>query len=180
MRGSVEAVAAYAVLGVVLIGQRVQIGFCRHGLMECGIENAYHRSVGHKSLAGCDTLQVGGVVQRSQVDAFFQSLNDVVGDEDGARILLACVYYAVANCADLIHGLGYAVLGVGERVQHVADGVLVILHRSLQDPLVHTDLLVLDHGAFDADSLDQAFAQEFFVLHLQDLILQGRAAAVDD
>ena len=67
VRGAVETIAAHAVLLVQLIGDGIHIGLGGHGLVESGIKDTYLRQTGHEFLHGIDTLQVGRVVQGSQV-----------------------------------------------------------------------------------------------------------------
>ena len=79
VRGSVETIAAYAVLLVQLVGNGIHISLGRHGLVESGIKDTYLRQTGHELFHCIDTLQVGRVVQRSQVRALLEGLEHLVG-----------------------------------------------------------------------------------------------------
>ena len=77
-----EAVATDAVLLVKLIGNGIHESLGRHGLVEGGVEDAHLGQTGHKLLDGVDALQVGGVVQGSQVRALLEGLEYLVGEDD--------------------------------------------------------------------------------------------------
>ena len=62
-----EAIATHAILLIELVGDGIHISLGGHGLMEGGIEHAHLRQTRHQLLHGVHTLQVGRVVQRSQV-----------------------------------------------------------------------------------------------------------------
>ncbi len=65
MTGAVEAVAAHAVLFVPLVGQRIDIGMFRHGLVEGGVEDGHMRHVGQDRLGRLDAGDIRRVVQRA-------------------------------------------------------------------------------------------------------------------
>ena len=177
-----EAVAADLIVLVVLIGQRIHVGLGGHSLMEGGVKHGDHGHAGHDLLAGADTGQVGGVVKRSQGDAVLNGLHHIVGDEDGLVEGLAAVHHAVTHSVDLLHGADDAVLSVHQSVQHGLDGLGMGGHGDV-DGVQH--LLALHLGlvgelAVDADALAQALGQQSTGLGIQQLILQGRTAGVDD
>ena len=182
VRGAVEAIAADLVLRVVLIGQSVHIGLGRHGLMESGIEHAHHGNAGHAGLAGLDAGDVGGVMQRCQGDAVLQSLHDLVGDQDRAGKGLAAVDHAVADSVDLRHGGDNAVLGVHQSVQNGLDGLGMSGHCHVDglQGLLALHLGLIGELAVDTDALAEALGQQIAGLGVQELILQGRTACVND
>ena len=150
--------------------------------MEGGVEHGDHGHAGHNLLAGTDTGQVGGVVERSQGDAVLNGLHHFVGDEDGLVEGLTAVHHAVANSVDLLHGADDAVLSVHQGVQHGLDGLGMSGHSNINgvQHLLALHLGLVGELAVDADALAQALGQQVAGLGIQKLILQGRAASVDD
>ena len=177
-----EAVAADLVLFIVLVGQGVHVGLGGHGLVEGGVEHAHHGHAGHALLAGLDAGDVGGVVEGGQGDAVLQSLHDLVGDEDGAGKGLAAVHHAVTHSVDLLHGADHAVLFIHQRVQHGLNGLGVGRHGHIHgvQGLLALHLGLVGELAVDADALAQALGQQHAGLGVEQLILQGRTACVDD
>ncbi len=100
--GAVEAVAADLVVVVVLVSQAVEVSLLGHGLVEGGVEYANHGNAGHGLLAGSYADKVGGIVQGCKVVALFHCCDNLRGDDNGAGELLAAVYKAMANSANLI------------------------------------------------------------------------------
>ena len=178
-----EAIAADLVILIVLIGQSIHVSLGGHGLVEGGVEHGHLGHVlAHDGGAGVDAGDVGGVVERSQRDAVLQSLHDLVGDEDGLVESLTAVHHAVTHGVDLLHGTDDAVLGVHQGVQHGLDGLGMGGHGhidSVQD-LFALHLGLIGEFAVDADALAQALGQQHAGLRVEQLILQGRTASVDD
>jgi hypothetical protein len=148
--------------------------------MERGVEYADHRYAGHKSLACFDTEKVRRIVKRSKRNALFQSFDDFVGDEHGTGKLFACVHYSVAYRADLGHFLNNAVFRILQSLHYLGDGFGVVFHRNFGDYLVFAGLAVGDDGTVHADPLYESLAQQIFTGHVKDLVLEGRASAVDN
>ena len=176
-----EAVAPHAVGEVVLIGQGVHIGLAGHGLVEGGVKHGDHGHVAHNGLAGLDAGDVGGVVQRREGDALLDGLHHIVGDADGGGELLPAVDDPVTHRVDLLHGVDHAVLGAGQLVDDGGNGLGVGGHGHV---LVEDLLALHQRGvlqvAVDADALAETLGQHGLGLHINELILQGRAACVDD
>ena len=151
--------------------------------MEGGVEHGHLRHVlAHDGGAGVDAGDVGGVVERRQGDAVLQSLHHLVGDEDRLVESLAAVDHPVTHRVDLLHGADHAVVLVHQGVQHSLDGLRVGGHGNV-DSVQH--LLALHLGligelAVDADALAKALGQHLLGLGVEQLILQGGAAGVDD
>ena len=150
--------------------------------MESGVEHADHGHAGHALLAGLDAGDVGGVVERGQGDAVLQSLHDLIGDEDGAGKGLAAVHHAVTHSVDLLHGADHAVLFIHQCVQHGLNGFGVGGHGHIHSVqgLLALHLGLVGELAVDADALAQALGQQHAGLGVEQLILQGRTACVDD
>ena len=176
----VEAVAADAVLLIVLLRQRIQIGLRGHGLMEGGIEYRHHRGVRHQSAARKDSGQICRIVQRCKIGDLTDALDHVIIDERRLRELLAAVHDAVSHRTDLGQRLHDAALRVRDGIENQADGLLMILDLGLRldFPAMIADVLIGD-GAVNADALAQALCKDAAVVGINDLKLQRRTAAVD-
>ena len=62
-----EAELPYAVFFIILIRDTVQICLLRKRLMECGIKNPDHRSIGHYFTAGLYPLYIGRIMKRRKI-----------------------------------------------------------------------------------------------------------------
>ena len=93
--------------------------------------------------------------------------------------LLAAVNDTVAHGVDLGHIFDDTVVVVGQDLHDQLDGGLVVGHVTVCVVHITAGGGVLD-VAVDADALAQALSQNVFGIGVQQLILQGRAACVDD
>ena len=179
MAGAVEAVAADVVLLIILIGNGVDIRLGGHGHVESGVEHGNLGRLGHDLLAGLDAHEVGGVVEGPKGDALLDGLDAGVVDDAAGGEGHAAVEDTVAHSGNLIGGGDDALGGVHHDVQHCLDGLVVGGHG---DILLHvlTAGDLVGQAAVDADALAQALGEHLAALGLHELILQGRAARVDD
>ena len=179
--GAVETVAADAIVLVIFIRDGVHISLAGHGLVERGVEHGDHRHVTHDLAAGFDAGDVGGIVQRREWDALLQRGHDGIVDFHGGSELLTAVDDTVADCVDLLHRGDHAVLGARQLVDNSGDGFRMRGHCEV---FVKHRLAADERGVFqmtvDADALAQALGQDRLGLHVDQLILQGGAAGVDD
>ena len=179
---AVEAVAADAVVLVIFIRDGIHIGLAGHGLVERSVKHGDHwHVVAHDGAAGVDAGDVGGIVQRGKRRALLKGGHDGIVDLDRAGKLLAAVDDAVTDGVDLFHGGDHTVLGAGQLVDDRGDGFGVGGHRQVfvKDRLAADERGVLE-VTVDADALAQTFGQDVFGLHVDQLILQGRASGIDD
>ena len=180
--GSVETIPADLVLLIVGVGQGVHVGLGGHGLVESGVKHGHHGHAGHHLLTGPDAGEVGRVVEGSQGNAVLNSFQHIVGDEDGLVEGLAAMNHPVSHRADLLHGPDDAVGAVHQGVQHGLNGLGVGGHghvHGVQSRLA-LHLGLVGELAVNADALAQALGQQAAGLRIQQLILQGRAARVDN
>ena len=175
-----EAVAADLVLLIILIGQGVHIGGGGHGLMEGGIEHGHHGGAGHQSLTGPDPDDIGGIVERSQRVALLDGGHHLIGDQNGPGKLLAAVDHPVTDRVDLLHRADHAVFGVHQGVQHGLDGLIVGGHGHIGLFDGFLALGLIGKLAVDTDALAQALGQHLLGLGVEQLVLQRRAAGVDN
>ena len=178
--GAMETVAADAVFLIAVIGSTVDEGLRRHRLMEGGVEDDDVRLSGKDVHDGLESLKVGGIVKRREGDDLFDALDDFRRDEHRLGEFFAAVDYTVARRVKLVEILEHAELRIDEDVEDVFDGRRVVGERNFARHRVHTGLGVLDARAFDTDTLDEPLRKDLFAVHFDELILQRRAAAIEN
>ncbi len=180
VRGAVEAVAPHPVLLVEFVGDGVEKGARRHGLVEGGVEHRHLGQVREDFHGHADAVQVGRVVQRRQRDVALQGLDHLRGDAHGAAEVLAPVHHPVADRAD--HGAvpKHALGRVGEQADGqfharavVRDGLFE--HGFARFGAVRADG-VLEPAHLLADALHQADGEHGFRGHVENLVLDRRTA----
>ena len=177
---AVETVAADGVVLVVLIRNGVNVRFRRHGHAERGVEHGDLRHAGHRRLARLDAHEVGGVVQRPEREALFDGGFARVVHDAGLGELNAAVEHTVADGADLRHRLDNAVFLAGQLFENGLDRFLVGGERNVRFVNGLAVLGLVGQTAVDADALTKTFGEQRLVLHVDELILQRRAAGVDN
>ena len=121
-------------------------------------------------------------MQRAERDAGADGLNARVVDKAALGELRAAVENAVADRVDLVHAGDNTVCRVDQRVQNGLDRLCVGGHGNVNG----VDLLLALHEGLvgeltvDPDALAQALRQKNLAVHINELILQGGAAGVDD
>ena len=175
---TVETVSSDFVFFIVFVRQSVHVSSFGHCLVESCIEYCYLRYAGHDFFTSVDTDQVCGVVQRCQFAAFFDCFDYFGCNDYGVREVFTAVYYTVTNCVDFFHGFYNAVFRVCQSIQNHFYGYAVIFLVVIEDNCIFTSGLVFQSGTFDTDSFAQTFCQYAFCFHVDQLILQGRAAAI--
>jgi hypothetical protein len=101
VRGAVEAVATDPVLLVEVVGQAVQVGVGRQGLVEGGVEDGHVGHVRQLPHGLADAFHVDRVVQRRKDRQGFDVGNHRGGDDHGAGKLAAPMDDPVADRGDV-------------------------------------------------------------------------------
>ena len=149
--------------------------------MECGVEHCNHGNIAHNVAAGIDADDVCGVVQGSEGSALLESFHDGIVDADRGSKLLAAVNDAVTDSVDLLHGGDNAVLGAGELVDNSGYCLCMSGHcKILVEYGLAADQRTVLEVAVDADTLAKTLSHDGLGLHVNKLILQRRAACVDN
>src|SRR5262249_20590126 len=82
MRSAVKAITAQPVAAIELIGQRVEKSLLGQGVMKRSIEDCRLRQRRAEDLTGRDdAFNIGGIMERRQLDTFFNAAHDLVSDE---------------------------------------------------------------------------------------------------
>ena len=178
--GAVEAVAAHAVFLVIFIIDAVDESLRRHGLMEGGVENHDIRELRQHGLDRENALQIGRVVQRREGHDFLDAFDNFRSHQHGLGELLAAVNDAVSGCRELVEALEDPVLGIHQHIQHILDSLCMCREINFAHHCIHAGLRMLDARAADADTLHQPLGQHGFAVHIDQLILEGRTAAVEN
>ena len=122
--------------------------------MERCIKYAYHRSIRHQFLTSCDTQKVWWIVERSQFDTFFQSLDHSIIDQYRVSKLFSGMYDTMSYCSDFAHIFHNAMISILDRHQNMRDRILVVFHRYDQLELVASCFFVCNHRTFHSDSFN--------------------------
>ena len=171
--GSVEAISTNSVLFIIFVGNRINIGFGGHGLMESGIKDTNHRCIGHQSLAGINTGKIGGIMKRCQFHTFFQGIDYIRSDQHRGSIFFSRMNDPVADSTNFVHGSYDSMVLIHNGFQNMTDSIRMIGHGSFQLKLfLISYLLVGDDGSVQTDSFNQTFGHQAFCFHIQNLILQ--------
>ena len=119
-------------------------------------------------------------MQRAQVEALADSSLDILVDNDRFGKLGAAVEHAVADCIDLIDRFDDAVFCAGQSVQNQLYSYGVVRHWGLNNIVVFARYFVGQDRTVDADSLAETLGQDLLVLHINQLIFQRGASAVQN
>ena len=179
---SVESVTTDAVFFVILIRKRVHIGVVRHRLVECGVEDCDLRN-GRKSLRhSVDSEEICRIVERGNLAALANLRNHFVRHKGTAEKLLSAMHHAVSHSLDVVKRAKASVFLVQQRVKHSLNADGVVLNRHFAHKFLLSGSLMLETSYLKADALDESLREkviDIVVLHVQQLILQRRAAAVE-
>ena len=176
-----EAVLAYAVLLVVLHRKGIEVVGGGYGLVERGVEYGHLRHSRQNLLDREHALQIGGVVQRRDVEERAYVLLGLLVDDAAALEVLASVRHAVAYGADLRQVVDYAVLRVRQGLQHEAYARGVVGDGHVQLILILARGLVCKVAFGQTYALDQTFGHQLaaVAVDVDQLILDRRASAIE-
>ena len=147
-------------------------------MVKGGVENPHLGNSRKQRFAGFDSLQVVGIVERSELDALAEGGFHFFGYEDRIGEILAAVHDAVPNAIDFRFAADEAVLRMQEKSEYHFDRHTVVQDfPDLPEP-VPAFGLVRDNGIVGPDLLDHALGEEALVFSPDELELHGGAAAV--
>ena len=177
--GAVEAVTAHAVLLVIFIRDGVHESLRRHGGMESGIKHGNIGDIAKDLFGGLDTQDAGRVVQRGQGAQLAQGLDHFGGDQAAGLELFAAVDHAVADGVDLADIINDLAIAGGHLLHNLSKCFGVSGEDGRGGGFIAVGFMG-NHAAFHANALAQALAQHLLAVHIDQLILQGRRAAVNN
>ena len=130
--------------------------------------------------AGVDALDVSRVVQRGQRGKLVDLFDDFRRDHDALVVDSAALNDPVADGSDLIEGVDDFALAFEERVLDIAERGGVVRKVRVRRIFTAVEGLAFDVAAGDADTFTEALGDDLLVLHVDELIFEGGAPAVDD
>ena len=180
VRGAVEPVPPHAVFLIILIRHAEHIRLGGHGLMKGGVEHGHLRNLlAEGGGGGVDALHVGGIMQRGERRIVGNVEQHLLVDEHRAIVFGSALHHAVADGGHLMQIAEHLALARNERLLDLLKGGGVIGHGHF--PADHPAVpRFVGELAVDADALAHALGEHLLALHVDELILKGRAACVDD
>ena len=176
MRSAMCAVLADVQLVHDVARQGVAPCLLRHVVVEGRIGDD-HIADGREHLAAdLDYVSFCVVVERRERCDLADPGEGLVGDDLGLGEVPAALNDAVADALDLVR----IEACLGEDIEDMLHSRLVVGKRDLELLLLAATLLVADEGAIDTDALAVALGIDFAGFRVEQLILQRRAASVDD
>ena len=149
--------------------------------MESGVEYADHRNIGHDLTACANAHHVCRIVQGREIRNGFDNVHDILINDNRLGELLTAMNYAMTDRIDLIHALNNAVLGIKHGVYDYADSFDMVFNVSndLKALFPHGGLINYV-GILDADTVNKSLGNDRFFLNIDQLILERRAACIDN
>ena len=147
--------------------------------MESGIKHSDLRYAGHDLFASTDTREVVRIVERAQLAALLDCGDHLFVDDYRAGEFLTAVQHAVSNRGDLGKRRDHAVFLGSEGVENDLDCFRMIVHVDLKLVVLSAFHLLLEVSACNTDTVCHTFCQQSLVLHIDQLILDGRTSCID-
>ena len=180
MARTMEAVFTDSVLFVFFIFDAVHEGHRRHGLMESRIKDSHLRGVRHQFLASADTSNIRRLMKRSHITQGFNLLQVFFRNENGFTEHFAAMDNTVTNGIDFIHGFDDTMVGVNKGSKDFLDPIYMIGDLAFHANLILACRRVGQDRTIDTDTFYQAFGDDGFIFHVDQLILNGRTATVNN
>ena len=151
-----------------------------HGLMESGVEDAHLRQARHQLLHSVHALQVGGIVQGSQVGALLKLLQHLVGQDDALVELLAAMHHAVAYGVNLLQVFDDANLRIGQKREDKLNALGMLRDVVHNLALLSIGQLHLHEGTVQTDTLSATTCHHTLVVHVVQCILDAGRATIQN
>ena len=178
---SVEAVTANFIFFIIFVRNTVHISVIGDRLVETRIKNSDLGNARHDLFAGFDTVEIGGVMKRTEGETVADRLLDLGGNENGTGYLVSSVQNAVPDRLDLGNGRDDPVFLAYERVENYFQRRRMIGHIDIRLILFRIGLeSERARCALDADPVAKSLCDDLFGLDVKQLIFQRRRAGVDN
>ena len=163
------------------MGQGVEVVHGGNGLMERGVEDRHLRRTGQHLLDRENAFQIGGVVQRRDLEQRADLPLHIFVDDAALGEEFAAVRHAVTDGFDLVERPDDAVRRIGQRVEYQADAGRVVGNGAVQLEILSSDGFVGEDAVAESDAFDQAFGQQRAagLLHVDHLVFDRGTAAVE-
>ena len=173
-----EPIAPYPQIPVKAVWQRVQVRDRCHRLVKRCIKHRHLRCIGQQLHADLDPCQVVRVVQRRKDRALLDTQQHFFIDQHRRGKRLAAVYHPVPHPRDLTLVLDHADLWIEQQRQHRVDRRRMVGHRARLALFRAPRRIIAHHRLVAADPLHDPFPDHPLAIRLHQLILDGRAPAV--
>ena len=180
MTRAVETVTTNRIFLVQLVGQCIHVCIIRHGLVESRIEDSHLRHARQTLLYRVNTLQVSGVMQRSEVHTLNNLRLHFRRDEHGLIEFLASMDYAVTHRVDLLEVLDASDLRIHQFLENQLNTYGMLRHRLLEFHLLAIRQFDQQERIRQTDFLDTALRHHALALHVEEFVLDTTAAAVEN
>ena len=151
--------------------------------MESRVEGHHLRNRREHLRNGVDTQQVGGIVQRGEVAADADLLDDIVIDQGTAAEEIGTLHDPVTDRIDIVKRLQHARLRIHQGVQDEFHALCVVCYRQFLYNLLAARRCILEDTFRQSDLFYDSFGDEgigIIALHVQKLVFDGRASAIDN
>ena len=150
--------------------------------MEGGVEGDHLRHAGKDLLHGVDAQKVGGIVQRGEVRAEVDLLENVIVHQHGAGEEVSTLHDTVAHRLNILERLEHTGFLIGQRGQDELHAHFVVRDGNVGNNLILAGGSILENTGGKADFLCDTLCDDIIhivALHIQQLILDAGRAAVD-
>lgn len=151
--------------------------------MECSIEGSNLRHIGENRTDGLDTEYVRVVVQRGKLAAVFYLGKHILIYDSTAGEEIRTLDDTVSDSLNILECLEHAGAGGDQILENIFHTDRVIGNGDLADNLVPSCRRIADYTLGEAYFLYLSLGEEIedvVALHVEQLILYGRTATVDD
>ena len=146
--------------------------------MESSIKHTHLRQTWHQFLHSVYALQIGWVVQRSQIRAFLESLQHFVSEDNALVELLTTMHHTVTNCINLIKTLDDTNLRVSKQREDELNALCML--RDIVHNLLFLTIgqLYLYEGTIKANTLSTTTRHHALIVHIVQGVLDRRRATI--
>ena len=166
MRSAVEAVSANTVLLIYFIRERIHVTVLRHGLMESGIENAYLRQTWHQLVYSLNALQIGRVMERSQVAHLLECCYNFIVDDYRRSKFLTTMHHSMAYSINFFKVLDCTNFGIRKKREDELNTFCMLRHIVHDLALLTIGELNLYEGVVKTYTLGTSRSNHFLRIHV--------------
>ncbi len=175
---SVESVATDGIFFIVFIGDRENIAFRRHRLMERCIKDSDHRNIRSEYFtAGSHGDCLRRVVKGTEFTQIIYGIDYFIGHQSALLIDLAAVEDSVSNGDDLADIVDYFSFAGSHLLHDFKESLLVCREIHLLFDLCTAGDAVRDKAA-GTYTLAVSLADHLFVVHLDQLIFKAAGTGI--
>ena len=141
--------------------------------MESGIKHTDLRNIRQNGGNRIYTLQVGGIVKRSQIIASGKRVQHFLSQQYGFAEFLTSVYHTVTYRIDFVQRLDGAVFGADQCIQDELYTYGVFRYVFFQNLFLAIRQGQFQEGAFQPDFFNTTLSDNLFVVHIKQFVFDG-------